>query len=162
MALWNYCTLGKATLVLFAFDIYDADSSGELAVDEVRQMLTDVYGSAFKNNVHAKIILNRLDDLAGNRCDGVDVDSFRAFCVKHQALLYPAFEIQREIQRRILGEEFWNLLSSRYYCPIPAPCSSSLPTLTLTLTLTLITLAPSFSVLVLPDASNCPIRSISP
>mgnify|MGYP000395057526 CR=1 FL=1 len=113
MALWNYCTLGKATLVLFAFDIYDRDSSGELALDEVRAMLKDVYGSSFENNAHAKQILKQLDSLAINRSDGVDVDQFRAFCLKHQAVLYPAFEIQREIQRRILGEEFWNLLSTR-------------------------------------------------
>ncbi|CAM9668301.1 unnamed protein product, partial [Ectocarpus fasciculatus] len=27
LALWNYCTLGKATLVIFAFDLYDKDGS---------------------------------------------------------------------------------------------------------------------------------------
>jgi serine/threonine-protein phosphatase 2B regulatory subunit len=28
ISLWNYCTLGKATLLIFAFDIYDVDKSG--------------------------------------------------------------------------------------------------------------------------------------
>jgi Ca2+-binding EF-hand superfamily protein len=113
MALWNYCTLGKATLLLFAFDIYDRDTSGELTVDEIVQMLRDVYGSSFQSNAHASIILKRLHDLQVNSLSGVDIDTFRGFAGKHQALLYPAFEIQRVIQRRILGEEFWNLLSLR-------------------------------------------------
>ena len=113
MALWNYCTLSKATLVLFAFDIYDRDSSGELNLDEVKQMLRDVYGDAYHRSAHAKNILIQLDEMAGPGTDGVDIDEFRAFSQKHQALLYPAFEIQRMIQSKILGEEFWNLLSLR-------------------------------------------------
>lgn len=45
LAVWNYCTLSHGTLVQFAFDIYDIDSSGSIAVPEVKQMLHDVYGS---------------------------------------------------------------------------------------------------------------------
>ena len=112
LALWNYCTLGKSTLVLFAFDVYDRDTSGELSSDEVKVMLQDVYGDSYDRSAHAKAIVSKIDDIAGPGF-GVDVDSFRSFCGKHQALLYPAFEMQRMIQQKILGEEFWNLLSLR-------------------------------------------------
>ena len=35
IALWNYCTLGKAALILFAFDLYDNDNSGKIDIDEI-------------------------------------------------------------------------------------------------------------------------------
>ena len=35
LALWNYCTLGKATLVIFAFDLYDLDGSGTINTEEM-------------------------------------------------------------------------------------------------------------------------------
>ena len=35
VALWNYCTMGKSALTIFAFDLYDLDGSGEIELDEV-------------------------------------------------------------------------------------------------------------------------------
>jgi serine/threonine-protein phosphatase 2B regulatory subunit len=57
MAMWNYCTLGKATLVLFAFDLYDRDNSGEIDKAEIRMMLKDVYGSAYNQVAYILILL---------------------------------------------------------------------------------------------------------
>jgi serine/threonine-protein phosphatase 2B regulatory subunit len=54
MSLWNYCTLTSATLELFAFDLYDKDSTGELSVEEVHQMLQDMYGSESGRNQQAR------------------------------------------------------------------------------------------------------------
>jgi hypothetical protein len=39
---------------LFAFDLYDADSSGVLSPKEIDGMLKDIYGKASKTNFHAK------------------------------------------------------------------------------------------------------------
>lgn len=39
---------------LFAFDLYDSDSSGQLSPDEVQRMLKDIYGSDHKTNFRAK------------------------------------------------------------------------------------------------------------
>ena len=40
---------------MFAFDLYDQDSSGELSVKEIIEMATDIYGKAgLKNNFHAR------------------------------------------------------------------------------------------------------------
>ena len=41
MALWNYCTLGKSALVMFSFDLYDLDGSGEIEENEVKQLLRE-------------------------------------------------------------------------------------------------------------------------
>ena len=54
LALWNYCTLGKATLVIFAFDLYDKDGSGIIDSTELGQMLKEVYGSNYETNTYAK------------------------------------------------------------------------------------------------------------
>ena len=54
LALWNYCTLAKATLDIFTFDLYDADASGVLSHDEVIVMLSDIYGRKFKQNHNAQ------------------------------------------------------------------------------------------------------------
>jgi len=40
---------------MFAFDLYDQDSSGELSVTEIIEMATDIYGkTGLKTNFHAK------------------------------------------------------------------------------------------------------------
>ena len=39
LSLWNYCTLGKATLLMFAFDIYDVDCSGVIDASEIQRYL---------------------------------------------------------------------------------------------------------------------------
>jgi Ca2+-binding EF-hand superfamily protein len=50
----NYCTLGKLSLILFAFDIYDKDHSGYIDLKEAQSMVKDVYGTKYDQNVHAK------------------------------------------------------------------------------------------------------------
>lgn len=50
----NYCTLGKLSLILFAFDIYDQDKSGFIDIKEAQSLVKDVYGSKYELNVHAK------------------------------------------------------------------------------------------------------------
>ncbi len=58
LSLWNYCTLTKATLDIFTFDLYDEDSSGELGHKEVVQMVEDLYGKKFKANANARQSVN--------------------------------------------------------------------------------------------------------
>ena len=53
LALWNYCTLGKSTLVIFAFDLYDTDGSGVIDAEELDNMLKEVYGRLWHTNVYA-------------------------------------------------------------------------------------------------------------
>ena len=40
---------------MFAFDLYDADSSGELSAGEVLTLISDIFGKhEMKNSKHAK------------------------------------------------------------------------------------------------------------
>lgn len=39
---WNICSLDGDGLILFVFDLYDVDGSGQLSKGEVKQILLDV------------------------------------------------------------------------------------------------------------------------
>lgn len=109
-AVWNYCTLGKTTLAVFAFDLYDKDSSGQIDIGEVIQMLKDVYGDNYMKNTHAKNIYSELEKLA---CDDIDISEFLEFSRTHPGLLFPAFNMQEIIRNRVLGAAFWEHYSQK-------------------------------------------------
>jgi len=109
MSLWNYCTLSKSTLVLFAFDIYDKDSSGEIEGKEVQQMLLEIYGKSYKNNIQALAISKLIESDLGD----VDLEEFKDFSRNHPAMLFPAFHMQQLIQKGVLGEQFWKYYSTK-------------------------------------------------
>jgi Ca2+-binding EF-hand superfamily protein len=54
LSIWNYCTLGKTSLVVFAFDLYDQDKSGYVDIGEAQHLIKDVYGEKFNQNTHAR------------------------------------------------------------------------------------------------------------
>jgi serine/threonine-protein phosphatase 2B regulatory subunit len=123
LALWNYCTLGKSALVMFAFDLYDLDGSGEIEEPEVQQMLRDIYGPEFRANGRAGKIyvqLTRHFEIAteekkrnlnaafgpGEQA-GITVQQFNDFTKTHPSMLHPAFLFQTAIQKRCLGVRYW-------------------------------------------------------
>jgi Ca2+-binding EF-hand superfamily protein len=110
LSLWNYCTLGKATLILFAFDIYDSDKSGCIDPAEIEKMLKDIYGSEFSSNIHAMSIIKKIEGLGSSP---IDIDKFREFSRKHQALMFPAFVMQHNLQKNIIGVNFWEALGQK-------------------------------------------------
>lgn len=108
LSLWNYCTLGRTTLPLFTFDLYDTDSSGELGEAELKQMVEHMYGKDFGSNLHARQLL---EDVAGISVIGIA--EFAEFARTHPALLFRAFQMQETIRIRILGKFFWEQFSIR-------------------------------------------------
>ena len=111
-SLWNYCTLGPSALMLFAFDLYDSDSSGNIDKDEMKMMLKEVYGDGFENNDFAQRILAKID---GFEIDGEDIDirRFKEFTKRYPGLLFPCFKMQVHLQQRILGERFWTKVTTK-------------------------------------------------
>lgn len=110
VSLWNYCTLSKAALIMFAFDLYDNDNSGGIDIEEVELLLREVYGREFQANNQAQNIMSKLrGDLGVDR--NITVDRFREFCRTHPAVLYPAFVLQTQMQEKIIGAKFWSSCS---------------------------------------------------
>jgi hypothetical protein len=100
-------------LVLFAFDIYDRDGSGNISANEVYNMLKDVYGKGqVEKNQHARAIAKELEEMEALGGD-IDPDKFRHFVQTHPALLFPAFLMQESIQKACLGVEFWSFHSEK-------------------------------------------------
>jgi Ca2+-binding EF-hand superfamily protein len=54
LSLWNYCTLSRVTLGMFAFDLYDRDSSGVLEPDDINKMCRDIYGKSANTGHYAR------------------------------------------------------------------------------------------------------------
>ncbi len=108
VALWNYCTMGKSALTIFAFDLYDTDGSGEIELDEVERMLKEVYGKNFKTSRVAQQLLHKLTVTCELDHGGaISVEKFNHFCTRHPGLIFPAFRFQIELQEKLCGKPFW-------------------------------------------------------
>ena len=114
VATWNYCTLGKGALILFGFDLYDNDSSGNIDIDEIELMLKEVYGKSLKTSSQAKHLMAALEKDYGNKntaqCS-VDKAQFSEFVRRNPGLLYPAFQLQQKLQSSMCGVGFWEDLA---------------------------------------------------
>jgi len=108
LSLWNFCSCTDSALRLFAFDLYDADGSGKIEKSEVSDMLKEVYGDAFESSQHASRLMDKVQKIAGGNSNFISLDTFNTFAKDNPALLFPAFDMQRIIQKKILGPDFWN------------------------------------------------------
>jgi serine/threonine-protein phosphatase 2B regulatory subunit len=109
---WSYCTLHRATLLLFTFDVYDTDHNGSLIMDEMNAMLKDLFGSDYQSKRAAVIAALEADSLAAKDGD-FNIDDFRIFARLHGSILAPAFRVQNELRERIAGEKFWSRLANK-------------------------------------------------
>lgn len=109
---WSYCTLHRATLLLFTFDCYDTDHNGSLTMDEMNAMLKDLFGSDYRSKRSAVIAALEADSLAAKDGD-FNIDDFRVFARVHGSMLSPAFRVQNELRERIAGERFWSSLANK-------------------------------------------------
>lgn len=108
LAVWNYCSFNHLSLVRFAFDLYDLDGSGEIEHDEVVRCVREVWGSAWEDSNSAQKIVAKLDTIMETTASGkLSVQKFQEFALRHPMLLFPAFQLQTEMQKKVLGEKFW-------------------------------------------------------
>jgi hypothetical protein len=92
---------------VFAFDLYDCDSSGVLCANEVSHMLQDIYGKKeSKSNFNAISVTKEIKAIESNG-ELLSLKQFGVFAKTHQALLFPAFQMQMALRRRCLGVKFW-------------------------------------------------------
>lgn len=108
LSLWNFCSCTDSSLRLFAFDLYDNDASGRIEVNEVELMLKEVYGEGYDSSVHAPYLMNKVQKLTSGSDRCISVEQFALFSKENPALLFPAFEMQRKLQKKIMGLQFWD------------------------------------------------------
>jgi len=107
VSVWNICTLDARTLSFFTFDIYDLDSDGELTVPELERMVRELYGESGEKSARGKECLRDLTRLAEERGGIVSLNSFISFTLNHAMLLFPVFQLQRTIQKKVMGLRYW-------------------------------------------------------
>ena len=98
---------------MFAFDLYDRDSSGAIDSDEFNAMLRELYGKRYSKNTTAVNLLRHINQMTKRRdTDEVDVEAFAEFCRTHPAMLMPAFAMQTTMRERIMGGAWWDRRSN--------------------------------------------------
>lgn len=106
VGLWNVCTFDDESLLRFAFNMIDKDSSGYVDKDEVEQCVKDVHGSRYDRRLtaHIKKTLKKYDK---NKDGQFSFDEFKS-CHKELPLLFmPAFSMKNVMMEEFYGEKFW-------------------------------------------------------
>ncbi|KAL9187085.1 hypothetical protein ACHAXT_010805 [Thalassiosira profunda] len=102
ISVWNMCTFKVDSLSNFTFDMYDLDADGELSIPEIEGMVRELFGDD-----GGKQCLNEAIDFAEARGGALNLNAFIAFTGTHQLLLFPMFQIQRKLQRKVFGIRYW-------------------------------------------------------
>lgn len=107
VSIWNYCTYTKHGLMLFAFDLYDLDNSGEIDQDEMERIVVEIYGTGDRTSYMAKQLILEINKLSGMDMISINKEQFCKFVHYHPSMLLPAFTMQHELQKRVLGRRYW-------------------------------------------------------
>lgn len=100
---YNYCTMKHAVLVKFAFDLFDHDNSGSIDRKEIKDLILMIYGKK-KLDENLEKFLNRYDK---DRGGSIDLNEWRESEKRNRTMLFPAFELQKQMRDCVLGESYW-------------------------------------------------------
>ena len=104
VSLWNFCSLNKGGLILFAFTLYDVDDSGELEGNEMMLLIKEIYGQHAEVSSRVTKLLKQIDASG----DGtVQIHEFIRACKRHGQILQPAHSVQEYLQQKSFGLKFW-------------------------------------------------------
>ena len=126
LALYSFLTSSKEDLVRLCFALIDLDNSKVITIDELKFMLTIIWG----DKPHKKVGYNRarnarpivsLDSRVLNALKSFDIDNsgditldeFVAFNNQVPIVMLPLINLQRELRGKVLGNWRWKSLQSR-------------------------------------------------
>lgn len=115
VGLWNYCTLEHDTLLKFGFDLFDVDGSGEIEVDEFKQLISMVHGNKNMDN-HAQKLMKTFDK---DKSGSISYKEFMENAKKVPSLFMQAFTLQKNMQTRTFGNTYWNNATKRRKKALP-------------------------------------------
>ena len=128
VACWNYCTYDKNGLTGFAFKLYDTSGIGQIPMDDIFKLVDDVYDldkgmQQWDYSGTINVVKNSPEYIIGQakrqiaRACGSDkqmnILEFLMFAKTHPSILKSAFEIQIRLQKKILGEKYWNNMTTK-------------------------------------------------
>lgn len=83
--------------------MYDLDSDGELSMPEIERMVWELFG---RDGGGRKCLASAIA-FAEARGGALNLNAFIAFTSSHQLLLFPMFQLQRKLQRKVFGIRYW-------------------------------------------------------
>ena len=89
--------------ILHIQDMYDLDSDGELSMPEIERMVWELFG----REGGGKKCLASAIAFAEARGGALNLNAFIAFTSSHQLLLFPMFQLQQKLQRKVFGIRYW-------------------------------------------------------
>ena len=105
VGLTRFLTFTKGMMYTFAFGLYDDDFSGSLNLEELEELVKDVWGTnALSGNSRLKFILDALDS---NKDGVVDIGEWTLGVKKHPTLMKAALMMQLTLRTKIFGIQFW-------------------------------------------------------
>ena len=110
---WNVCYPDPQTLTNFTFDMYDVDSDGLLRYPEIEAMVKELFGQdGVQHNSQGIDCMADLMKLVEEN-GAITLDLFTTFTIRHSILLFPIYQIQRQLQSKVFGLAFWIDLHKR-------------------------------------------------
>ena len=92
IAIWNYCSLSKDGLAKFAFDIFDVDNSGSLTIEEIKDVISIIWGN--ENNDRVAKVLKSLNGIKQSSLnEQLTSEQFIETSKRFPNLLFPVFEV---------------------------------------------------------------------
>lgn len=105
VAMWNFCSLDKHSLITFTFNLFDVDNSGKLNKMEIQNIIDIIHG--YKLTDRLNIAMKKLQGLV----DGLTLKEFIIFSREFPIVIYPIFETQEKLQRCLFGQTRWHRLA---------------------------------------------------
>lgn len=112
VSMWNFCTLSHETLVKFTFDLYDTDGSGELSEKEIFNMVRMMRPSSNNKDADRETkklmaVMDKEDVDLGTKDNMVSFQEFMDAHRKMGSVIFPAFQLQRQIRLKSMSKKFW-------------------------------------------------------
>jgi len=107
----SFCALSKEEVLQLLFMIIDGDRNGTCEKEELLEFFSYVPpGSGSMQPLFPVNNKNALDKFRGGNWKSLEFDGMAQLCEKFPYIAYPAYHVQEQFRRMLLGETFWQKL----------------------------------------------------
>lgn len=109
--MWMFLTLDNSDLGNFLYFLFDTDRSGELDVNEIKNIISLVHHQLLNSRTSVQRLLEELS----KKNHKLSAEEFTAWTKANPSLLEPVFHLHLELRNQLLGNHFWQTLQTRRY-----------------------------------------------
>jgi hypothetical protein len=100
----TYCMFTKDEIMTFSFQCFDTDDSGSINEQEFTNLMKQISNGSPLFPANFALALQSFDV---NEDGLIDYKEFVEICDKFPMIMYPAFRLQDNLQKKSLGEQTW-------------------------------------------------------